>query len=332
MTNVGCGLVGYGMIGREHARILTAMPMANLLAVCDTNPKVEEEIPTGPVFSTDLEQMLGTPGLEAVWVCTPQHLHRAIVERALKQGLHVLCEKPLAASLGDADAMIECSRQHGDRLVVGHTLRFDPDYIAVRDAVVAGRLGDIVQMAARWNAPQHEGRIISGRTTVALEMMIHDLDAMRWLAGNIESVFGLSVKAGIVGPGPDASVAVISFDSGAVASLDHNWIMADETAVRSDHRLAVFGSKGSAYIEARETPAAIFAPDQTQYVRSNYYSYPNGMPTGALASEDFFFLARVRDSRPWPLTLNDAREAVRAALAIDKSVAEGRPIQIANMH
>jgi predicted dehydrogenase len=91
---------------------------------------------------------------------------------------------------------------------------------------------------------------------------------------------------------------------------------------------AVFGSEGTAYVEARETPAVVFGNDETNYLKHTYYSYPNGIPFGALPSEDAYFLAMIGDGRSWPLTLQDARAALVAALAMDRSIAEARPVNL----
>lgn len=329
MQPVRCALVGHGMIGREHARILAANPMADLAVVCDTDPVAASEVPPGSRFTVDLDDALDTEGLEALWVCTPQHVHLPVVERGLMRGLHVFCEKPFASSLDDADRMVELDESATGSLVIGHTLRFDPNYVAVHRAVEEGRLGEIVHVSARWNAPDYEGRIISGRTTVPQEMAIHDLDVMRWLVGDIDRVYAEAAQHEVVGPGPDAAVATVRFTSGAVGALDHNWILPFDSGLRSDHRLAVFGTRGSAYVESRDSPAVVFSVDGLEHIHSGYYSYPNDVPYGALPSEDAFFLGRVRDGRAWPLTLADARAALVAALAMDRSIEEGRPVDIA---
>lgn len=331
MKPVKVALFGIGMIGREHARILEANPGAQLVTVCDTDPEAVQHVPKGVEFTTDLDAALDTPSLEAVWVCTPQEFHLPVVEAALDRGLAVLCEKPIAASIEDADAMIAAAARNPGPLAIAHTLRFDPNYIAVHEAVAAGELGEIVHIAARWNAPDYEGRIISGRTTVPAEMAIHDLDIMRWLAGDIERIYAEAAGMEVVGPGPDAAVGTVRFVSGAVGALDHNWIMPADTGVKSDHRLAVFGSRGSAYVELRETPAVIFTENDTRYLNTAYYSYPNGIPFGALPTEDAYFLAMVRDGRPWPLSLEDAKAALVAATAMERSIATGRPVNISDL-
>lgn len=331
MKPVKCAVVGIGMIGTEHAAILAGNPCADLLYCCDIDPTAKERIPAGVAFTTELSDCLETPTLEAVWVCTPQHLHLPVVEAALSRGLQVFCEKPIAASLADADAMVTAAEDASGTLVIGHTLRFDPDYIAVAEAARSGTLGEIVHMSARWNAPQWEGRIISGRTTVPLEMAIHDIDIMLWLAGDVERVYGEATSIQVVGRGPDAAVGTLRFRSGAVGALDHNWIMNERTGMTSDHRLAVFGTKGAAYVESRGTPAVIFTEGGPNYLRNTYCSYPRDVPFGVLPTEDACFLAKVRDGRSWPISLKQARSALITALALDRSITTSEPIAIEDM-
>lgn len=327
---VRCALVGHGMIGSDHARILAAVPEADLQVVCDLDESQADNIPDGVAFTSSLEEVLSNTEIEAIWICTPQHTHRSVAVPALERDLAVFCEKPMAASLEDADAMIAAAERTGGLLAIGHTLRFDPAYIDVAEAAANGELGTPVQLACRWNAPDFEGRIISGRTTVPLEMMIHDLDVLRWIAGDIEEVFAMGTSIEVTGRGPDAVVGTVRFASGAVAALDHSWIMPAATGLISDHRLAVFGTAGVAYVENRETPAQIFA-GTPRFINSSYNADAHGIPSGALPSEDRYFLAMVRDSRPWPLSLADARAALVAGLAMDRSVLERRPVRISEL-
>lgn len=329
MKPVKCAVIGVGMVGTEHAAILDACAEADLVACCDTDPGRQESAPAGVAFHTNLDATLSTPGLEAVFVCTPQRLHRPVVEEALTRELAVFCEKPMASRLEDADAMIATATAGSGVLVIGHTLRFSPDYLAVHEAVSRGDIGTVVHMAARWNAPDFEGRIISGRTTVPQEMMIHDIDIMRWLAGDVERVYAEPYKLPVTGPGPDAMVATLRFRSGAVGVLDHNWIMPTASGLESDHRLAVFGSDGSAFVECRAESAVVFGPGRPSLKRSTYHSHPTGIPYGAMPTEDRYFLASVRDGRPWPISLSDARAAVACALALDESAWTGDPVTVA---
>jgi predicted dehydrogenase len=277
----------------------------------------------------DLAPTLDAEGLEAVFVCTPQALHRPVVVEALSRGLAVFCEKPIASTLQDADTMIAGARTTGRPLVIGHTLRFHPDYIALHNLVSDGAIGDVLHMAARWNAPDFEGRIISGRTTVPQEMMIHDIDVMRWLVGDVERVYAEGLPMPVVGPGPDAVVGTLRFRSGALGVLDHNWIMVSATGFESDHRLSIFGTDGSAFIDAREPPVVVYTKERPRLVRTSYSSFPRSVPNGALATEDRYFLRMVREGGDWPISLSDARAALVCALALDESVQSGAPVVIA---
>jgi myo-inositol 2-dehydrogenase/D-chiro-inositol 1-dehydrogenase len=323
---VRCGVAGLGMIGEPHAAALAGSPLAKLAACCDTNPEVAARVPGGVPFTADLDEFLGLPGLEAVFVCTPQETHRAVVEQALARDLFVFCEKPIAHTLEDADALIEAAAAHPGHLVIGHTLRFAPEYVAVRDAVRSGGIGTIVSMAVRRCVPDFEGRLIARRTTLPVEVGIHDLDILQWLAGDIESVFAESAALGVTGPGlTDAVAGTLRFASGAVAVIELNWIMASSSARASDYRLAVFGTAGSAFAEFQAPAAAAFG---TGIRRTGWLDDIYGSHSGVLKTEDEHFLGVVRGNRSWPLTVHDSRSALAAALALDRSVALGRPVRV----
>ena len=327
MHRTRCAVVGVGMIGAEHAAILAALPDAELVGCADLDESRRSAAPVGVPFTTDVDALLAEP-LDAVVVCVPQHVHRPVVERALSAELWVLCEKPMAHTLEDADAMIAASAAAGDRLVIGHTLRFDADYVEAAAAVAEGELGEIVSIHARWYAPDFEGRVISGRTTVAQEMMIHDLDVIQWLAGPVTRVTAEASAIHPAGPGPDAVVATLRLAGGAVAALDHGWIMPSHGGLRSDHRLALFGTEGTLYVESPQTPLVVYGPRGGRRVSTTYRGAGTGVPGGALAAEVRSFLRVVRGEDEWPLGLGDARAALAAALAIDRSIADGVPVPV----
>ncbi|QWF20533.1 Gfo/Idh/MocA family oxidoreductase [Nocardioides sp. LMS-CY] len=324
-----CAVVGLGSIGRDHAAILDALPETELVVGCDLDPTRRAVLPAEVPFVTEADAVLDRDDVDAVWVCTPQHLHRDLTVAALERGLHVFSEKPIAHSLADADAMIHAAERCSEAvLVVGHTLRFHPDFVVAMEAVAAGQVGVPIQLSARWNTGDHEGTVISGRTTVPLEMAIHDVDILRQIAGEVRSVFAVASTISPCGPGPDAVAGTLEFESGAVASLDHSWIMPSTTGMFSDHRLAVFGDRGTVYVETRPTPAQIFGPDGPAFPNTAYRQANPLIPGGALATADRHFVRTVKHGAPWPLTLADARAALAIALAMDRSIVERRPVEM----
>lgn len=141
---VRVGIVGWGRVGSLHADAVTAHPDSVVVAVCDLDP---ERLSTAPVDPADRYDdwatMLDRTRLDAVIVNTPNALHRPMTEDALRRGLHVLVEKPMATTHADARAMVELADEVGRVLVVGHVQRFLPAMAAAGAAIRAGRIGQV---------------------------------------------------------------------------------------------------------------------------------------------------------------------------------------------
>lgn len=331
VERVRCAVIGVGMMGSEHAAILARSPAAELVVACDTNPGAAAAVPPGVRLVADLEAALDTPGLEAVIIATPQSNHRAAVAAALDRGLAVLCEKPIAHTLEDADAIVAMGSRPGARLVIGHMYRFDPRYLAIAEAVHAGELGRPVQLTSRGNVPDFEGRVLAGRTTLANENGVHVFDLFQWLAGPIERVYGEASATGVLGDGlVDSIVVTVRFVNGAVGMYATSWIMPSGLGYASEHVFSIEGATGLAWIDARQSDTGIVGPGVTRFPASTAYRDPTGVPYGLYRTELEVFLAGVRDpSRwTWPVTLAEARSALAVALAADRSMAEGRPITV----
>ncbi len=141
---VGVGLLGYGAIGRDHAASIAATAGLRLAAVCDLSGERRESaarewsVPTYP----EQDAMLDDAEVGLVVVGTPPSAHANPVLAALRAGKHVVCEKPFALSVDEADQMMDAAASHGRVLTVFQSRRWDPDYIAMRDALRSGRIGD----------------------------------------------------------------------------------------------------------------------------------------------------------------------------------------------
>ena len=331
MDAVTCAVIGLGVIGTEHAAILAASPAAELLFCCDLDPSAEERVPPGVAFVTDPDEALHHPQLDAVFICTPEFAHRELVEAALVRGLHVFCEKPLATTLDDADAMIAMASS-SRRLVVGHLLRFDPRYATVHDRMSNGALGKPVHIFARRTTWAAEGQVVRGRTSLPLYQGVHDLDVLRWIVGEIDRVYAEAGGAGVIGDDiPDSVVSTVHFVNGAVGLVELSWATPVESGIEWDSRLAVHGTRGSAFVDIRETGVSFFAGEGVMFPDTSYWTAAQGLPFGVLRAEDEFFLLGCRAKAPWPVELADARAAVAVALAMDRSVAEGGPILVSEM-
>ena len=329
MQPVRTAIVGLGMMGSIHARILAASPAAELVVACDTDPSAAEQLPEGVDFTGDIDEALDRPGLEALVLATPQTVHRVGDEAGLARGLSVLCEKPMAATLDDADAIVEAGSGPDAHLVIGHMYRFDPRYQAIARAVRGGELGRPIQLSARGNVPDFEGHLLAHRTSLALENLVHSLDLMQWMAGPIVRVYGEASSTDVMGPGVVDSIAVtVRFDGGAVGILATGWNMPSGLGYASEQFFSVMGSEGLAWVDARDNGSGIVGPSGTSFPATISYDDPHGVPYGVYRTEVEAFLRSVREREPWPVSLVEARSAMAVAVAIDAAIESGGPVNV----
>jgi predicted dehydrogenase len=328
-TQVRVGVIGLGMMGREHARVLAASALSELVGCADVREVAQENAPDGVPFFAHSEELIHLEGLEAVIVATPEAEHRSVVESAFSAGLHVLVEKPIATTLPDADAIIAAAERARRRLVVGHLLRFDPRYIAVREEIESGRLGQPLHLTARRNCLLAEGAYAAPRSTLPLYMGVHDLDLFLWYAGPLASVYSTGARTGLAAPGSiDSVVAVVRFVSGAVGLLETSWGLPNSSGLAWDCALSFVGSRACAYVDVRSMGVSVLGADGAAHPDTSYWPQVYGEPFGILRAQDEYFLASIRDGRPPVQTAFEAREALAAALAIEQSLHEERPINL----
>ncbi len=136
------GIAGFGWVARDHMAPAIAASGGELAAVADVSPAARASAEAlGAHAFTEVGEMLAVERLDALYVATPNHLHLAPVRAAAKAGIAVLCEKPMAASLADAEAMAQAVEQAGVLYGTAFDQRRHPAHTALRDAVAAGAIG-----------------------------------------------------------------------------------------------------------------------------------------------------------------------------------------------
>jgi predicted dehydrogenase len=211
-------VIGVGHLGRHHARILSTLPGAHLVAVVDTNVARAREIAAAhgvePAF--DYRDVLGR--VDAVTIAVPTELHSEIALPFLQAGVPVLVEKPMARSLAEADAMIAAATTAGARLAVGHTERFNPAVDAARALVTDPRFIEVHRLGT---FPDRSLDI-----DVVFDLMIHDLDVVLSLVkSDVESIEAVGVP--VLTPRVDIANARLRFANGCIANLTASRISRD---------------------------------------------------------------------------------------------------------
>src|SRR5579883_607554 len=218
-------LIGAGHISAQHAPAWVATPDATLVAVCDVD-RARAENRRDQLASlghadvaiyTDVDDLLANTNLDCVDLATRPDTHRGLIERASEAGVHVLCQKPLAASVAEASAMVETCRRASVRFMVNEMWRFLPWFRDLGRLLSEGAIGPAhyprvvgPHRPLRRARPVDDGQpyFADMPRLIVYEMYIHWIDCARFLLGEIESVYA---RAGRVNPaivGEDWAVVV----------------------------------------------------------------------------------------------------------------------------
>ncbi len=202
-------VVGAGHLGRHHARILSTLEGARLVAVVDTirERAAEAAAASGALALTDVRDL---PEVDAVTVAVPTELHRDVALPLLRDGIAVLVEKPMARSVAEADELLAAAAASGATLAVGHTERYNPAVAAVLPLVTSPRFIEV-----------HRLGVFPDRSLdidVVFDLMIHDLDIILALVdSDVESMEAVGVP--VLTAKFDIANARLKFASGCIANV-----------------------------------------------------------------------------------------------------------------
>ena len=223
MKRVAVGVIGTGFWGENQVRVFRQSPMADLVAICDSNKKRAEEMGTKysvPWYS-DLSKFLRVPELEAVTVCTPTQTHLKVGLQAIEAGKNLLVEKPMTGEERAADRLVNSAKKAGVKLLVGFIERFNPGVRVVKKMLTQRVVGDVIiatgRRVARWP-------IRIGDVGVVKDTAIHDIDAMRYLLE--EEVSAVFAQTGSLRTHSyeDYAEIMLRFKEGTTGFIDANWL------------------------------------------------------------------------------------------------------------
>lgn len=252
MSSVRIALVGCGKIGQKHLQALVHQDTAELVATVDS--ELERAEAAAVAFDaeayTSMEELVEHTELDAVIIATPSGLHRTLAEVALKQGLHVMVENPLALTYRDAFELVEIAIQRARVLTVTQSYRLLPPIELARVARQEGRLGRILEGSAtlRWALPQAYYESAPWRGTremdggVIFNQAIPALDVLVQLMGPPEEVYAYAATTTHEMESEDTLVGVMRFAAGAMATINATTSVADSNLEES---ITVVGELGS---------------------------------------------------------------------------------------
>ena len=247
------GLIGCGRIGKVHAAALLNVATAELVRVCDVFVETAEEVGNQyrVSYSDNHHDILMDDEVEAVLICSSTDTHAQFIVDAAEAGKQIFCEKPIHQDIKEIDRALAAVKKAGVRLMIGFNRRFDPNFIAAKRAIDAGKIGDmhILKITSRDPAPPPIEYIkVSGG--IFMDMTIHDFDMARFLTGSeVEEVY---VQAAVrvdsaIGEAGDVDTAIITLkmEDGTLCVIDNS----RQAVYGYDQRVEAFGSKGMVQVE-----------------------------------------------------------------------------------
>ncbi|MFE6734202.1 Gfo/Idh/MocA family oxidoreductase [Microbacterium sp. NPDC057650] len=213
------GVLGLGVMGRNHARVLASLDGVEFVGVFDPADNVPATVHDKPVYR-DLDQFLEA-GVDYVVVAAPTIYHLEMGSRLAAAGIHALIEKPVASTTEDARALRDLFDKHGLIGGVGHIERFNPALRAARQRIEDGLIGEIYQVVTRRQGP-FPGRIAD--VGVIKDLATHDIDLTAWVTQQEYVSVNARTTHRSGRPHEDMVIAVGTLSGGAIVSHTVNWL------------------------------------------------------------------------------------------------------------
>ena len=334
MERMRLGIVGCGSMGKSHARAIAELDLIEVVAVADAIEQNAAELAaitaTKRVFG-DYRELLALDDVQGILVSVPNFLHKEVAVAAMRAGKDVLCEKPMALTVRDCDAMLAAAESTGRKLMVGHVLRLMPPFIDIRRLISEGRLGrPLVAVINRMvGNPAFSARALtdhwrrSKEFTGGLlhEVNVHEFDLLRSIFGDAAQVYAKS--ANLLHPGldyDDFDSVIIDFRNGASATL-----LASNVGPMRNVSGTFICEKGQiSYTWDRDSTAQyqLYSEEEPREIPRG-----DGFLTG-IAAEDSMFAKWVLTGEKPEITGWDGRQAIAIVESAYRSAKTGRPAKV----
>lgn len=258
------GLIGAGFMGRTHAQCYAALPNAELVAVADVRKENAKEVAkeTGAKAFPNADALIANADVDMVDICLPTFLHAEYTIKAAQKGLHILCEKPIALNVKEAEAMLRAADKAKVKFMVAQVIRFWPEYMVLRDWIKTKKLGKLISLNCTRVSPrptwgwQNWLNKAAKSGSALVDLHIHDVDFIRYILGDPIEVdaYGTQSKGGW-----EHIFAVYTYPKKVSASAEGGWNFPASYPFKMAFS-AVF-AKGAIEFDSRCAQLAVYPED-----------------------------------------------------------------------
>ncbi|MBN1917353.1 MAG: Gfo/Idh/MocA family oxidoreductase [Verrucomicrobia bacterium] len=329
---IKAAIVGAGCMGTAHADGIRQIPGIELAAVADLIPdkaKTLAERFGGTAVGT-AEAIYADDSIDLVICTTSTESHKTVCLRALEAGKHVFCEKPIARRLDEGIEMAQAARRAKGKAMVGHVLRYLPEYAALKCQLDAGRIGTpaVVRTERNLYVPKTADNWFvdfdrSGG--VLYDLAIHDMDFCMACFGPVERVYakGLMTSDAEVPDNGDYALVTLRFRSGVIAHIEASWLYSAGFYMAFE----ASGSAGILEYDSRTTRPLVFCPaggDAKERVGAELPQSP--FRESGYVTELRLLVEAIRNDAEPPISFDFALDVLRVADAAERSVRTGEAV------
>jgi UDP-N-acetylglucosamine 3-dehydrogenase len=295
------GVVGVGVMGANHARVFAGLPDVTLVGVADPSAQQRELVTRilGVPAVEHIDALLG-PGLDAITIAAPTHLHHELALKCIARGIHILVEKPVASNVEEGRDIIAAARKAGVTLMVGHVERFNPAVQAIKEAIQGE---DILSIAITRVGPFPPRMSNVG---VVIDLAVHDIDLIRYFTDS-EIIEVQPQLSSAVAEREDIALLQFRTASGVLAHINTNWLtpFKARTVHIATRRKYLIGD----LLTRQVSECFGFQPDGSYSMR--HLSVGHDEP---LRAELQAFVASIRDGKKPPVTGEEGVESLGIAM------------------
>lgn len=308
----------------NYAQQVRQVPDARLAAIWDDNAERgwQAAQANGCLFEPDLDKLLAMD-IQAVIVTAENVRHKDLVLKAAAAGKHILCEKPIATTVADAETMIAACKKAGVQLMTAFPVRYSPPAIRAKQAIEAGRIGEVLAIKGANRGKMPGGwftdKAMAGGGAV-MDHTVHVVDLIRWfLNKEIVSVYAEIGTRFHEIPIDDCGMLTMELEGGVFATLDPSWSRPPVYPTWGDVTLEIVGTEGTISVDAFGQNIDLYNNEAKAPSRENYASAMNG---GLVAD----FVRCCAENRPVSITGEDGLRALEVAILAYESAAKGEVV------
>ena len=341
---VRLAVIGAGLIGAKHAELISASDTCSLVGICDADPGRKAVAgKLGVPFYQSAQELLQREAPSGAIIATPTAAHAAVAETCAKRSVHILIEKPIADTLDQAQRIAETADNWGARVLVGHHRRHNPLVQKTRELVGNGELGRLIGVSVMWALMKPDAYFDVGWRRKPpgggplLINLIHDLDSLRFICGEIREVYA-QTRATARGYDVEDSLSIsISFDNGALGT-----VLASDAVPAAWSYEAATGENPYYFNTEENCYHFLGTAGSLAFPRMELWRYADPSRKGwqhpmerlrieidavdPLKAQIEHFCRVVRGEEAPVVDARDAAQSLAVALAVQESALKGRPV------